>query len=260
MEKIGFALSGGGVRGFFHSGLMYALKEQEFPIHIMSGTSAGAIAASLHSAGIDQKEVTDRFPKRIRSLFYEPSLLIKTKFNPTSILRRYIEEFLSDIQMEDLPIPVLINAVNIATGDTEVFSQGSLLEAVMAACAIPGVFNVFHSNGKIYVDGGLTLNLPAASIRASCDILIGVNLLPFKKRTYTKLPGRRHLIQRSVDIYHRHNNKRQEELCDYIISPYDLTNYPTYNTTNKNKLFQLGYDTGINLSLDEVIQSIKSRK
>ena len=249
MATIGLALSGGGVRGFFHSGFLNALKERNIQVDIMSGTSAGAIAGALYAADIDQKEVTQRFPKRMRSLFFEPNLLLKAKFNPTSILRKYIEEFLTDKTFEDLSTPIIINAVNLSTGETEYFQSGKLIEAVMAACAIPGVFNSFHLNGNIYVDGGLTVNLPAQIIRPSCDFLIGVNLLPFKVKSYSRLPSRRQIIQRSVDIYHKHNNKTNESCCDLIISPKQLGQFPTYDTTNKMKLFNLGYETGMNLDL-----------
>ncbi len=254
MSKIGLTLSGGGVRGFFHSGFLHALNEKKINIDIISGTSAGAIAGALFSAGVNQHEVMERFPKRIRSLFYEPSLLIRTKFNPTSILRQYMDEFLGGLTIEQLAIPIKINAVNIATGDTEIFQTGDVVEAVMASCAIPGVFNSFHSNGNIYVDGGLTMNLPASTIRYDCDILIGVNLLPFKERSYEKLPGKRHLIQRSVDIYHKHNNKSDEALCDVVISPKKLSRYPTYNTTNKAKLFDLGYEVGHKINFRKILK------
>jgi NTE family protein len=249
MKKIGIALSGGGIRGFFHAGFLHAITERQIEIHIMSGTSAGAISSALFAAGLDLKEVTDRFPRRMRSLFFEPNLLIKAKFNPTSILRKYLEDLLGDFSYSELRIPLKINAVNVFTGQTEIFHEGRLIEAVMAASAIPGVFNVFHENGNMYFDGGLTMNLPASSIRKNCDLLIGVNLLPFKQKTYTKLPGRRRLLQRAVDIYHHHNNLAQEDLCDILISPTELTKYPTYDTTNKMALFELGYQTGINLLL-----------
>jgi len=251
MQKVGLALSGGGVRGFFHIGFLKAIRERGIDIHIMSGTSAGAIAAVLYAAGIDEQTVVDRFPKHMRSLFFEPNLLWRSKFNPTTILRKYIEEFLLDVTFEKLKIPVKINAVNIATGDTEIFQEGDVIDAVMAASAVPGVFNSFHQNGNIYVDGGLTMNLPASTIRYDCDILIGITLLPFKDRVYTKLPSRRHLIQRSVDIYHKHNNRKEKDLCDIIISPKALNNYPTFDTSNKNALFDLGYATGIKMDLDK---------
>ena len=249
MRRIGLALSGGGVRGFFHAGFLHAIKERNVEIHILSGTSAGAISAALHISGKNLRKVTERFPRRMRSLFFEPNLLIKAKFNPTSILRQYLEDFLGDLSYHDIQIPLKINAVNVSTGQTEIFNEGRLIDAVMAASAIPGVFNFFHENGNMYFDGGLTMNLPASSIRSNCDLLIGINLLPFRQKSYTKLPGRRKLLQRAVDIYHNHNNMAQESLCDILISPSELNNYPTYDTTNKTKLFDLGYEIGSNLIL-----------
>ena len=251
MTKIGLALSGGGVRGFFHTGFLHAIKERDIAISVISGTSAGAIAGALYAAEVDLIEVTERFPKRMRSLFFEPNMLLKAKFNPTSILRKYVEEFLGDKTFEDLTIPMKINAVNISTGETEYFQSGSIVEAVIAASAIPGVFNSFHSNGNIYVDGGLTANLPSQVIRSDCDFVIGINLLHFQEKQYQKLLTRRQMIQRSVDIYHRHNNLKNIDCCDVLVSPIELCQYPTYDTTNKNELFELGYNTGLKFEFPE---------
>ncbi len=249
MKRIGLALSGGGIRGFFHNGFLHALQERSFEVHVLSGTSAGAIAGALYAVDKDLKLVMERFPSRMRALFFEPNMLIKSKFNPTAILKKYLLEFLGDLTFDDVRLPIKINAVNIANGHTEILNEGSLVDAVMAASAIPGVFNVFHQNGNIYLDGGLTMNLPASSIRYDCDILIGVNLLPFKEKSYSKLPSRRRLIQRAVDIYHLNNNKIEIDLCDILVSPPELNKYPTYSTTNKVKLFELGYETGKNFEL-----------
>ena len=49
--KIGLALSGGGIRGIAHAGVIKALEEHGIRPNIIGGTSAGGIIASLYALG-----------------------------------------------------------------------------------------------------------------------------------------------------------------------------------------------------------------
>ena len=48
---IGIALSGGGIRGIAHVGVLKALEEKEIKIEAIGGTSAGSIVATLYAMG-----------------------------------------------------------------------------------------------------------------------------------------------------------------------------------------------------------------
>lgn len=45
--KIGIALSGGGIRGIAHAGVLKALEENNIKIDVIGGTSAGGMVASF---------------------------------------------------------------------------------------------------------------------------------------------------------------------------------------------------------------------
>jgi NTE family protein len=61
--KIGLALSGGGIRGAAHIGVLKALEEGGVPVHMISGTSAGSIVASLYASGYTPREIEEIFLK-----------------------------------------------------------------------------------------------------------------------------------------------------------------------------------------------------
>ena len=48
---IGIALSGGGIRGIAHAGVLKALDENGIKIDAIGGTSAGSIVAALYAMG-----------------------------------------------------------------------------------------------------------------------------------------------------------------------------------------------------------------
>ena len=49
--KLGIALSGGGIRGIAHAGVLKALEDNNIKFDIIGGTSAGSLIASLYAMG-----------------------------------------------------------------------------------------------------------------------------------------------------------------------------------------------------------------
>ena len=49
--KLGLALSGGGIRGIAHAGVLKALEENDIKVDVIGGTSAGGLIASLYAIG-----------------------------------------------------------------------------------------------------------------------------------------------------------------------------------------------------------------
>ena len=59
--KIGIALSGGGIRGAAHIGVIKALEENNIKIEYIGGTSAGSIVAALYDMGYTPDEMLNLF-------------------------------------------------------------------------------------------------------------------------------------------------------------------------------------------------------
>ncbi len=57
-RKIGLALSGGGLRGISHIGVLSVLIKAGITIDMIAGTSAGAIIAALYASGYRPKQMT----------------------------------------------------------------------------------------------------------------------------------------------------------------------------------------------------------
>ena len=71
--SVGIALSGGGVRGFAHLGVLKALNEKGIYPEVIAGTSAGALAGIFYADGYSPKKVLKYFI--ITVFFISPSLL-----------------------------------------------------------------------------------------------------------------------------------------------------------------------------------------
>jgi len=57
--RIGLVLSGGGLRGAAHVGVLQQLVAHAIPIDVIVGASAGAVIAALRSVGLLEATVTD---------------------------------------------------------------------------------------------------------------------------------------------------------------------------------------------------------
>ena len=66
--KIGVALSGGGIRGIAHAGVLQALQNNGIHIDIIGGTSAGSMIASLYAMGYSPEEIYLLFRKNAKKI------------------------------------------------------------------------------------------------------------------------------------------------------------------------------------------------
>jgi NTE family protein len=97
-----------------------------------------------------------------------------------------MRKLLGEFNIEDFPIPFTAVASNIRTQQEVLFSEGNLMDALRASCAIPTVMTpVYHDNEEI-VDGGVLNPIPLNRVkRTEGDILIAVDVnaaIPFEKK------------------------------------------------------------------------------
>lgn len=238
--KIGIALSGGGIKGMCHAGVLKALEEQGIKPDILSGVSAGALVGSLYADGYT--------PDEIATLFEEINLRKMTKINipeggffQTDIFQTFLSKKLRAKTFEELSIPLRVVATDLDKGCSVTFSTGSLIDPIVASCSLPVLFRPKIIDGVNYVDGGVLKNFPVSTIRKECDKVIGVNASPMVADKY-KL-NILNVASRSYHFMFKANILHDKELCDLLIEPLDMGNYDTFNTYKGREIFELGYRT-----------------
>ena len=68
--KLGLSLSGGGVKGAAHIGVIKALEEKNIKIDSIAGTSSGSIVATLYAMGYNADEIYKIFKKYCKKIKY----------------------------------------------------------------------------------------------------------------------------------------------------------------------------------------------
>ncbi|WP_222829366.1 patatin-like phospholipase family protein [Olleya sp. ITB9] len=175
--NIGLVLSGGGVRGAAHIGVIKALEEHNIkPTHI-SGTSAGAIVGALYAAGVHWSDILTFFKsvsifKTTRYARNKPGFINSDKFYED------LEAFFPIDEFNALQKPLYITAANVIDGTLKIFKKGQLIKPIIASASFPGVFTPIEINGKFYIDGGTLNNFPVEPLQQECDKIIGVYVNP----------------------------------------------------------------------------------
>jgi NTE family protein len=164
---IALALGGGVAKGWAHIGVLRALDEAKVPIRMIAGTSIGALVGGCYLAGkLDALEEFARTltKKRIFGLldFHLGGNGLLGGLKLDQKLRSHLE----DITFADLPKPFVCVASEIKTGHEIWLSSGSLINAMRASFALPGVFEPVVCNNRLLVDGALVNPVPVSVCRA----------------------------------------------------------------------------------------------
>lgn len=198
MLKTALVLSGGAARGIAHLGVLRNLDDKTFPVHMILGTSMGAIIGALYahhgsvaiveekirtfvnsavfretlSVAVDENSALssasslfERFGQQIRKSYLYTRLVTRTSLVPEDDYWKLLADIVPDIRIEDLPIPFGAVALDILTGEEVVLTTGSLLKALGASASIPGMGPPVRYRGRLLVDGGWIDNVPCLPAR-----------------------------------------------------------------------------------------------
>ena len=175
---ISLALGGGCARGWAHIGVLRALDEAGIEVSMIAGTSIGALVGGCYLAGkLDELEEFARSLTR-RRIFGLLDLNLRGSglFGGMKLDAR-LREHIGGVRFEDLPKPFVCVASEISTGHEIWLSSGSLITAMRASYALPGVFEPVACNGRVLVDGALVNPVPVSVCRAhEQPVVAAVNL------------------------------------------------------------------------------------
>lgn len=158
-HELGIAFGGGGVRGFMHLGVIKALAEEGIAPDVVSGTSAGSIAATLYASGLSYEEMELAIEKVGMSDIADFVFSSKGLVNGKN-LSEWINSQVTYDDLSDMPMPVALTATNLTSRETVIIRSGNPGHAVQTSSTIPGAFVPVENQGDILVDGGIFSVVP----------------------------------------------------------------------------------------------------
>ena len=100
--KLGIAFGGRGMRGFVHLGVIQALEEAEIQAEIVTGTSAGAIAAVLYASSIPLQQIHEEMINLERWDVADPVISLNGLIQVRK-LASWINQILGNKLLSELP-------------------------------------------------------------------------------------------------------------------------------------------------------------
>ncbi len=168
--RTAFVLGGGGVLGASEVGMARALVEAGIRPDVVLGTSIGAVngAAMARDPGPETVELLTRWwSSEATSAFSSAPLdrlrtMTRTALHTGAGLEGLLQSTFGDVDIDDLQVPFGCCAASIERYSEHWFESGPLVPALMASCAVPGLFPPYRVGDEHFVDGGLVNSIPVS--------------------------------------------------------------------------------------------------
>ena len=251
--ELGLALSGGGVKGAAHIGVIKALEEAGIKISSISGTSSGSIVAVLYACGYSSNEIYYIFKKYCKCItdydklipFKVLGTLFTGKIKLKSLAKGNNIEYIihnmcckkGKIDICQLNIPCAIPAVDIVDGKIvyfcsrkinrnttyyddvpEIVYNGRLSSIVRASTAFPAAFSPKRIGKHLLIDGGTRVNSPVTILKDIREKGEKILVVYFEKIDNNRAPS--NIIDtalKSFDIMGHEINEYQIKQADYML-------------------------------------------
>jgi NTE family protein len=251
ISQFTLALGGGGARGLAHIGVLKALEKVGLVPSLIVGTSMGALVGGMYSQtcsakmveekirtflqgdffkkiGLEQFSSTDskdsgsvweRFAAHLRQrYFFSKSVLGTGMFAQTTLLHS-LHMLLEEKDIRDLPIHFAAVASDLATGEEFIFTSDSIITAVAASSAVPGVVAPIVVGSRFLTDGTVTSTIPVPAARSlSKNPIIAVDV----RRSLGRFENHRHgyeIVMHASEITSQKLNDIHLQRADMILKP-----------------------------------------
>lgn len=163
--RIGLALGGGFARGIAHVGVLRVLERYNVPIHCIGGVSAGAIVAGAFASGSTADDI-GRIGSAMRMSDVAKWSISRMGFSSSTPMEAFLNRLLKSYRFEDMKIPLVVVATCLTTGEAIYFrDSGDVKLPIRASCSYPGMFQPIYHDGKVLVDGAMSVDIPSAMLR-----------------------------------------------------------------------------------------------
>lgn len=248
-RSVAFVLGGGGVLGANEVGMLRALLEAGIVPDVILGTSIGAVngavlASDPTTASVER--LTELWTSADEAGIFSGGMFsrlgtlarTRTHAHPNEPLRQALERALPVRLIEELAVPFQCVAASIERSAEHWFTEGSIVDAVLASSAVPGLLPPVELGDENFFDGGLVNSIPVDRAVAMGAATIYVLQVGRIEQPLTKPTRPWEVALVAFEIARRHRFARQmSDLPESV----DVHVLPTGEEVRFNDLSQLRY-------------------
>ncbi|RDY59847.1 patatin-like phospholipase family protein [Flagellimonas nanhaiensis] len=242
-KNMGLVLSGGGVRGMAHIGLIKAIQEYGLKADFVAGSSVGALVGALYANGNSIEEMLQFF-KETPLFQYSFFAINKPGFIDTERYFKIFERYFPQNSFKSLKMPLCVLATDLLKGEEKVFQEGPLIKPLLASAALTPVFSPVEINGTLYADGGIMNNFPKEYLEDKTDFILGSNVSIAAELQKKDLKNSLQLAGRVTGLMIYASSHKKLHECDLFIEPMELEEIGVLDKKGIEKAFAIGYDHG----------------
>jgi NTE family protein len=210
--------------GFCHIGILKVIEEEKITIDVISGSSVGALIASLWVTGRTSGEILEIITQEFKEPKYIWGLVDLTfpffGFIKGNKLYRFLKKYLGNKTFYDVKLPLKIITSDVKRKEPIILDKGLLADAIMASCTMPGVFMPFKFKQSLLFDGGIINPLPTEPLfKMGVKKIIAVNVTPSREdvlKQYEKIKN----VETSDGQYYQ--KKLKTNILDIIFSSIEV--------------------------------------
>ncbi|WP_224483446.1 patatin-like phospholipase family protein [Robertkochia aurantiaca] len=241
-KRTALVLSGGGVKGMAHIGVIKALQENNINPTAISGVSAGALVGALYANRVAVDDMINFF-KETPLFKYNFVTINKPGIFDTEKYLYFFNQFLPENRFESLQRKLWVTATDMQKGQPVYFSSGELVPCLLASAALPPVFSPVKIKGRLYSDGGIMNNFPVEPLlREDHELLIGCYTSSFRDIPAEEIGNSFQVSQRANLLMIHANSMNKLMIPDLLFRPEGLGLIGVLDKKGIDKAFQIGYD------------------
>ena len=216
--RIGLALGGGFARGIAHAGVLAVFEHNGIPIHCITGVSAGSIVAGAYASGVSPEEIA-RAGCAMRFGDVARWTLGRMGFVVSERMKRFLEKLLKRYRFEEMRIPLGVLATDLCSGESVTFSgTGDVFLPIRASCSYPGLFQPVRYDGRLLVDGAMSMEIPTQLARdLGATRVVAVHLPALNQDTSPS--NMFQVVNRCFQIMQSRVEESWRNRSDLVISP-----------------------------------------
>jgi NTE family protein len=236
--RIGLALGGGFARGISHVGILRVLERENIPLHCITGVSAGAIVAAAYASGSTTGEIA-AIGSAMRFADVARWSLSRLGFAGSERMIPFLRRLLKKMQFEEMRIPLGVIATDLRAGKAVAFrGPGDVTPAIRASCSYPGLYRPFEIDGRTYVDGAITIEVPSQLARIMGATHVIAACIPNQDETFEP-QNMFQVVSRSFQILMAQNEEMWRKHSDVVIMP-DVGSIPWDGFDNAMRMIEAG--------------------
>lgn len=283
--KLGLALSGGGIRGIAHAGVLKALEENNIKIDVIGGTSSGSIISTLYAMGYSPYYIYILFKRYAKDLVNQNSITTMTSLKNFMINKKNkftgfysgeeIEKVFNEVakrkgikKITDIKMPIVIPTVDVQESKEYIFTNNipqeenenkdkyitniSIGKAIRASSSFPVAFNPCIYENHKFLDGGILDNFPTLEVKKQgVNKVLTVNFMADEINEDSNIMD---IAMRSIDIMGNKVSEENIKNSDMILTiQTDKTGL--LEVEKLDDCYKYGYRQTIN-NMDKIIKMI----